>query len=91
MTYFVKQYQDTELLCEGAMSLSRAIFISDLEIEPTEGFSYKFYLNGKPVYPVYGVYKDAPMFTVRFSNLEGLIQDVPWFRWNERRTSWCAS
>tara|TARA_B110000285_G_scaffold154302_1_gene172154 strand:+ start:106 stop:381 length:276 start_codon:yes stop_codon:yes gene_type:complete len=91
MTYFVKQYQDTELLCEGAMSLSRAIFISDLEIEPTEGFSYEFYLNGKPVYPVYGVYKDAPMFTVRFSNLEGLIQDVPWFRWNERRTSWCAS
>jgi hypothetical protein len=91
MTYFVKQYQDTELLCEGAMSLSRAIFISDLEIEPTEGFSYEFYLNGKPVYPVYGVYKDAPMFTVRFSNLEGLIQDVPWFRWNERRTWWCAA
>ena len=91
MTYFVKQYQDTKLICEGEMSLSRAIFISELEIEQTAGLSYEFYLDGEPVYPVYGVYKDAPMFTVRFSNLEGLIQDVPWFRWNERRTSWCAS
>ena len=91
MTYFVKQYQDTELLCEGEMSLSRAIFISELEIEQTAGLSYEFYLDGEPVYPVYGVYKDVPMFTLRFSNLEGLGQDVEEHRWNERRTWWCAA
>ena len=72
MTYFVKQYQDTKLICEGEMSLSRAIFISELEIEQTAGLSYEFYLDGEPVYPVYGVYDDVPMFTLYFSSMQGL-------------------
>jgi len=81
MSYFVKQYQDTELLCEGEMSLSHALFIADLEISEAcetskSWISYEFYLDGKPVYPVYGVYDDVPMFTLRFSNMEGLGQDV---------------
>jgi len=76
MSYFVKQYDDAKLLCEGEMSLGHALFISDLEIEQTAGLSYEFYLDGKPVYPVYGVYEDVPMFTLRFSNMEGLGQDV---------------
>jgi len=76
MSYFVKQYQDTKLLCEGEMSLSRAIFISELEIEQTAGLSYEYYLDGEPVYPVYAVYDDVPMFTLYFCNMEGLGRDI---------------
>jgi hypothetical protein len=81
MSYFVKQYMGTKLLCEGEMSLNQALSIADLEISETcetskSWTSYEFYLNGKPVYPVYGVYEDVPMFTLRFSNMEGLGQDV---------------
>ena len=76
MSYFVKQYMGTKLLCEGEMSLNHAISISNLEITAKSGISYEFYLDGNPVYPVYGIYDNQEWDTLYFTNMEGLAQDV---------------
>jgi hypothetical protein len=80
MSYFVKQYMGTKLLCEGEMSLNQALSIADLEISETcetskSWISYEFYLDGNPVYPVYGIYDNQVVDTLYFSNMEALGQD----------------